>query len=89
MEILVLGGLGTDCRQLENVLSEAIEALGIIASIGKVSSLRQMSAYGVSRTPALIINGKIVCEGEIPGIEKIKKELEAQSQQSRPSEEGI
>jgi small redox-active disulfide protein 2 len=75
MEILVLGGLGTDCRQLENVLSEAIEELGIVASIGKVSSLRQMSAYGVSRTPALIINGKIVCQGNIPRIDEIKKAL--------------
>jgi small redox-active disulfide protein 2 len=75
MQILILGGLGTDCRQLENVLSDAIAELGIRADIGKVSSIRQMAAYGVSRTPALIIDGKIICEGEIPSKDMIKRAL--------------
>jgi small redox-active disulfide protein 2 len=78
MQILILGGLGTDCRQLENVLSEAISELGIKADIGKISSIRQMAAYGVSQTPALIINGRIIFEGEIPSIEKIRKLLDVQ-----------
>lgn len=85
MEILILGGLGTECRQLENALAEALKELGIRASIGKVSNLRQMSAYGVNKTPALIIGGKIVCEGEIPSVGLLKKELEARLQQSQPS----
>jgi len=75
MHILILGGLGTDSRQLENALSEAIAELGIKADIGKVSSLRQMAAYGISRTPALIIDGRVICEGDIPSVESIKKAL--------------
>ena len=75
MEIIMVGGLGTDSRQLENALSEALRDLKIQASVGKVSSLRQMAAYGVSDTPALIIEGKIICQGDVPSVELIKKAL--------------
>ena len=78
MQILIFGGLGTDCRQLENVLSAAIAELGLKADIGKVSSIRQMAAYGVNRTPALIVDGKIICEGDIPSKETIKKALSSE-----------
>jgi hypothetical protein len=76
MEIIMFGGLGTDSRQLENALSVALAELKIQASVGKVSSMRQMAAYGVSLTPALIIEGKIICQGDVPSVELIKKALE-------------
>ena len=75
MEILIFGGLGTDARQLENALAQALRELNMSASIGKVSSIRQMAAYGVNQTPALMIEGRIVCEGTIPSVEEIKKAL--------------
>ena len=75
MEIIILGGLGTDSRQVENALSAALSELDVQASVGKVSSIRQMAAYGISKTPALIIEGKIICEGDVPSVEQIKKAI--------------
>jgi protein-disulfide isomerase len=75
MDIVIVGGLGTDCRQLENALSDALRELEIKASIGRVSGYRQMSAYGVSRMPALIIDGKKIVEGRIPSVEELKEAL--------------
>jgi len=76
MDILIFGGLGTDAKQLENALAEALRQTKTAASIGKVSSMRQMVAYGINKTPALMINKKIICEGDIPSVEMIMKALE-------------
>ena len=76
MDILIFGGLGTDAKQLENALAEALRQTKTAASIGKVSSMRQMVAYGINKTPALMINKKIICEGDIPSVEMIREALE-------------
>ncbi len=75
MDIVIVGGLGTETRQLENALAAAIAELGLHASIGVAAGVREMAAYDVHRMPALIVNGKKIIEGVVPDIEKIKKML--------------
>ncbi len=89
MDIVIVGGLGTETRQLENSLATAITELGIKASIGVAAGVREMAAYDVHYMPALIINGKLIFEGVVPSIEKIKEILLAEnSRQSIGSEKG-
>ena len=37
----------------------------------RVSELRRIMAYGVMTLPALVIDGKVVAGGNVPGVEEI------------------
>ena len=41
------------------------------AKFERVSELRRIMAYGVMTLPALVIDGKVVAGGNVPGVEEI------------------
>lgn len=75
MKIQIFGTGCSKCRKLEVNAREAIEELGIQAEIEKVQDIKEMSKFGVMMTPALAIDGKLMCSGEIASSDKIKKWL--------------
>jgi small redox-active disulfide protein 2 len=66
MEIKVLGTGCPKCKTLEKLTTETVEKLGINATISKVEDIVDIMNFGVMRTPALVINGKVVLSGRIP-----------------------
>lgn len=42
-------------------------------TIEKVQSFQDIAAYGVMSTPALVINDKIVLQGQVPQVEALKE----------------
>ncbi len=77
MEIKVLGPGCYRCRELEKVTKKAIEELGIDAQLIKVDQMDEILSYGISRTPGLVVDGKVVLSGRIPGVDEVKKLLKA------------
>lgn len=76
MEIKVLGMGCPKCFELERRVRKALERLKLEASVIKVSDLKQMMSYGVFSTPALVINGQVVSQGQLPSVEDIMKWLD-------------
>jgi len=76
MNIKVLGTGCANCRKLESNVKEAIKQLGIDAGFEKVEDMKAIIAYGVMRTPALVIDEKVKISGRVPDVEDIKKILE-------------
>ncbi len=72
MEIKVLGTGCARCRSLEKVTVQAVEDLGLDVKVEKEEDIRKIMAYGVMRTPALMINDKIVLSGQVPGLSEMK-----------------
>lgn len=72
MVIKVLGPGCMNCKTLERRTIEALEKLGIQATVDKVVDLDGMVSYGVMRTPGLVIDEKLVWQGGVPTVEKIK-----------------
>ena len=72
MQIKVLGTGCKKCNELEQATRNAIEALGINANIEKEEDIMKIMEYGVNRTPALVVDGKVVVSGRVPS----EKELE-------------
>jgi len=72
MDIKVLGTGCPTCKSLEDATKEAVSKLGIKASITKEEDIVKIMAYGVMRTPALVIDEEVVVSGRIPSIEEIK-----------------
>lgn len=66
MEIKVLGTGCPKCKTLEKLTNDTVQKLGINAVVSKVEDIVEIMNYGVMRTPALVINGKVALSGRIP-----------------------
>ena len=75
MIIKVLGSGCSNCKKLEENTRKAVEELGIEATIEKVTDFKQIMAYGVMKTPALVVDEKVKIMGRVPSAEEIKKYL--------------
>ena len=71
MLIKVFGPGCSKCKETEHTVLEAVEASGMNADVKKVSDLREMMAAGVLSTPAVTINGTLVCSGRVPSKEEV------------------
>jgi small redox-active disulfide protein 2 len=60
---------------MEANAQQAVNELGMEASLEKVTDINDIMAYGVMMTPALVIDEKVVAAGKVLSPEKIKKLL--------------
>ena len=77
MEIKVLGSGCANCKRLYAEAERAIAQSGRPASLAKVESMQEIASYGVMRTPALVIDGRVVSQGRILGAGEIAALLTA------------
>ncbi|HHW81244.1 MAG TPA: thioredoxin family protein [Bacteroidales bacterium] len=75
MQIKVLGTGCKKCNELEQATREAVAALGINANIEKEEDIMKIMEYGVNRTPALVVDGKVVISGRVPSEKELKELL--------------
>lgn len=75
MVIKVLGSGCAKCQKLEANAKQAVSELGIEATIEKVQNIQDIIEYGVMRTPALVVDEKVVVMGSVPSAKDIKKYL--------------
>jgi small redox-active disulfide protein 2 len=71
MTIEVLGPGCANCRNLEARTKEAIDSLGVDASIVKVTDFAEIASRGVMSTPALALDGRVVITGRVPSVSEI------------------
>lgn len=65
MILKVLGTGCAKCKKLEENALKAIKDSGVDATVEKVSDLKDIMAFGVMMTPALVIDGKVVSSGKL------------------------
>lgn len=75
MVIKILGTGCANCSKLEENAKQAVKELGIEAEVVKVDNIKDIMAYGVMRTPALVVNEKVKIMGKVATPEEIKKYL--------------
>lgn len=75
MVIKILGSGCANCKKLEANAKEAVKELGIDATIEKVENFKDILAYGVMKTPGLVVDEKVKVMGRIASTEEIKKLL--------------
>jgi len=71
MEIRVLGSGCANCKRLYAEAEKAIAASGQAVTLTKVEGIEEIVGYGVMRTPALVIDGRVVSSGRIPSAAEI------------------
>ena len=73
MEIKVLGTGCAKCKSLEKVTRKAVDELNLDATVTKVEDIQKIMEYSVMRTPALVIDEKVVLSGQLPKVAEIKE----------------
>jgi small redox-active disulfide protein 2 len=71
MEIKVLGPGCANCKRLYAEAERAVAQSGQTATITKVEAMEDIMAYGILRTPGLVIDEKVVASGRIPSAAEI------------------
>ena len=67
MKIEVLGPGCPKCKTLAATVDGAAKKLGLDYELVKVTEIDKIIDYGVMMTPALVIDGKVVLTGKVPG----------------------
>lgn len=66
MQIKVLGPGCRKCHQTEALVKELVAENGIDATVDYITDLAEIARHGVFATPAVIVDGKVVCSGKVP-----------------------
>ena len=77
MEIKVLGTGCTNCKATMKLIEEAVAAQWLTVQVQKVEDIQDIMRYGVMSTPGVVIDGKVVHAGGVPGKDKIASWLAA------------
>jgi small redox-active disulfide protein 2 len=75
MEIKVLGTGCAKCKQLEQIVRDAVAEMGIDATVEKVTELTDIMAYGIMSTPGLVVDGEVRLAGRLPKLDEMKSLL--------------
>lgn len=75
MDIKVLGSGCANCKNTVALIEQAAKDKGVTVTLGKVEEMRDIMAYGVMSTPAVVIDGKVVHAGGVPNRTKVDQWL--------------
>jgi len=76
MDIKILGSGCANCKKLYQMIQEVVEEKSIDGLIEKVEDFKDIMQYGVIRTPALVINGKVKVFGRVPTKNEIMQYIQ-------------
>lgn len=75
LQIKILGSGCSRCEALEKMVKKAVTEMNLEASVEKVGDIQEILKYQVMRTPALVINEKVLLSGVVPGMTELKSLL--------------
>jgi small redox-active disulfide protein 2 len=75
MKLQILGTGCAKCNALTQATEQAAQTLGLPYELEKVTDLKQIMAFGVMMTPALVVDGKVKVSGKVPSVDDLKKLL--------------
>jgi small redox-active disulfide protein 2 len=75
IKIEVLGTGCQKCKTLEALVKEVVAPYGDKYCVVKVEDVQKIMSYGITGTPGLVIDGKVVLSGRLPSAEEIRSFL--------------
>ena len=75
MHVKILGSGCANCVNLEKATRQAVEELGLEATFEKVTDYADIAAYGIMRTPGLVVDEQVLVSGRVPTKAHVKELL--------------
>ncbi|HIJ78473.1 MAG: thioredoxin family protein [Desulfobulbaceae bacterium] len=79
LTIRVLGKNCVSCNRMNSLLFEILQKLNLAADMESVHDPDEIYRFGVTRTPALIINNRVKCAGRTPSPVEIEMWLQEET----------
>ena len=73
MDIKVLGSGCANCKTMFSRVEEALRDLSIGATLEKVEDMQRIISFGVMATPGLVIDGKVISQGRVQTVRRLKE----------------
>ncbi len=83
LTIRVLGSGCVTCNTLSAMLYESLQKFGLAADMESVHDLDEIWRFGVTKTPALIINSTVKCAGRMPSPAEVEAWVREESEKLR------
>ena len=77
MHVKILGSGCANCVNLEKATRRAADELGLDATFEKVTDYADIAAYGIMRTPGLVVDEQVLLSGRVPTAGQVKDLLSA------------
>lgn len=74
-QIKILGTGCPKCKTLEEKVKKTVDDLQVDATVSKVEDIMDIMAYGIMRTPGLVIDDKVVMSGRLPSQSELNEFL--------------
>ncbi len=79
MIIKILGPGCNNCKNLERATRQALDQLGMDATMEKVDDYAAIMGYGIMATPGLVVDDMVLVSGRVPKPAEIEQLLTAAS----------
>ena len=87
-DIKVLGTGCANCKTTLKLIEGMAAERGVAVRLEKVEDIQAIMSYGVISTPGVVIDGKVVHAGGVPGKDKIAGWLAGDSTAAAPARAG-
>lgn len=75
MNVKILGPGCNNCKKLERATREALDSLGLDATVEKVTDYPTIAGYGIMSTPGLVVDEEVLVSGRVPRPAEIRELL--------------
>jgi hypothetical protein len=75
LTVRILGQGCARCEALTSAVLGVLGEMGLAADVEHLRDIKEIAAYGVMGTPALVINGKVVAVGQTPNPGQLRQWL--------------
>lgn len=72
-QIKVLGPGCKNCQTVYNIIEAAAKQAGTSIQLEKVTDIADIMSYGIMSTPGVVVDGKVVHAGGLPGPEQVRQ----------------
>lgn len=73
MKIQVLGSGCPTCKALYELVQKTVNEMGMEQEVEYITDIAKLIEEGIATSPALKVDGKVVCAGRILSVDEIKE----------------